>query len=102
MKKSLLITLGHNSSAIFVDGDGRVIGYEQERLDGIKASSRFPQDAINEIVKNVGFHAMKGCSIFISHWFDTDVKPYGNKYMSDTDYANLQFISEDINFTRNE
>ena len=38
--KSLLITLGHNSSAIFVDGD-TLIGYEEERLTGIKSDSQF-------------------------------------------------------------
>ena len=43
----LLITLGHNSSALFVDSDDKVIGYEQERLSGIKSDSQFPMDAIN-------------------------------------------------------
>ena len=40
MDKSLLLTLGHNSSAIFID-DNCVIGYEEERLTGIKADSQF-------------------------------------------------------------
>lgn len=69
----LLLTLGHSSSAIFVDNSKsvqRIIGYEQERLSGIKADSQFPIDAINEIEHNVGHKAMKGCTICISHWFN--------------------------------
>lgn len=73
MKNYLLVTLGHNSSAIFVENsaDGqKIIGYEQERLSRIKSDSQFPIDAINEIEKNVGFTKMKGCIILISHWFN--------------------------------
>lgn len=69
----LLLTLGHSSSAIFVDNSAeqqKVIGYEQERLSGIKADSQFPIDAINEIEHHVGFEAMKGCKVCISHWFN--------------------------------
>lgn len=69
MKRALLITVGHNASAIFTDGE-TVIGYEQERLDQIKSSSQFPTDAINEIIKNVGISQIAGCHVYISHWFD--------------------------------
>ena len=62
----LLITLGHGSSAIYIDDEKNiVIGYEQERLSGIKADSQFPKDAINEIINNVGFSEMKGCYIYV-------------------------------------
>ena len=104
--KSLLITLGHNSSAIFVDGNF-VIGYEQERLSGIKADSQFPKDAISEIVHNVGLARMKDCIILISHWFDCEKSSEGaytfvpSKYMSQTDYDNLKMISHNINFVDN-
>lgn len=94
MKKSLLITLGHNSSAIYVDkANDLLIGYEQERLDGIKASSRFPMDAINEIIKNIGIDNMIGCNVYVSHWFNSNALPYGNKYISKNDYTFLEFIS---------
>lgn len=104
--KSLLITLGHNSSAIFVDGD-YVIGYEQERLSGIKADSQFPKDAISEIIHNTGLARMKDCIILISHWFDCEKSSEGaytfvpSKYMSQTDYDNLKMISSNINFVDN-
>lgn len=95
----LLLTLGHNSSAIFVDNSGKqqkVIGYEQERLSGIKADSQFPIDAINEIEHNVGFNAMKGCVTLISHWFNdySQEKPQqllgANKYITEKDIEKLQ------------
>ena len=73
MKNYLLITLGHNSSAIFVDNSSEkqeIIGYEQERLSRLKADSQFPIDAINEIEHNVGYAKMLGCTILISHWFN--------------------------------
>lgn len=72
----LLLTLGHGSSAIFVDCDNgnsqgvEVIGYEQERLSGIKSDSQFPIDAINEIRKHVACEKFKGCTALISHWFN--------------------------------
>lgn len=103
--KSLLITLGHNSSAIFVDGS-YVIGYEQERLSGIKADSQFPKDAISEIIHNVGLARMKNCNILISHWFDcskdcTEGEFVPSKYMTQADYDNLKEISININFVDN-
>ena len=103
MNNYLLITLGHGSSAIFIYDNGKkIIGYEQERLSGIKADSQFPKDAINEIINNVGLHLMQGCKIFISHWFNdcTDennkfsLSP--NKYVSSIDLLNLREISNDI------
>lgn len=96
-KNYLLITLGHNSSAIFVDNSGekqRIIGYEQERLSRIKADSQFPIDAINEIERNVGFFKMQGCVILISHWFNfsEDYNTYKiipNKYITEKDIEKL-------------
>lgn len=92
MKNYLLITLGHNSSAIFVDnsqGETNVIGYEQERLSRIKSDSKFPIDAINEIEKNVGYYKMKGCEIRVSHWFNSSMLA-GNKYITSKDIDKLK------------
>ena len=95
--KSLLITLGHNSSAIYVpENGGTPIGYEQERLSGIKSDSQFPNDAISEIIKNVGIKEIQGCKIFISHWFDFIDNAIPNKYITELDLENLKSISEDI------
>lgn len=97
--KSLLITLGHNSSAIFINKD-KVIGYEEERLTGIKSDSRFPRNAINEIIKNVG--SISDSIVYISHWFDftpnesISDKYNGfipSKYMTKEDYIWLKEIT---------
>lgn len=70
---TLHLSLGHNSSAVYVgNGKTRVIGtvgYEQERLDRMKSSSKAPLDAINEIIKDVGYGAIND-DIFATHWFD--------------------------------
>lgn len=112
MKNYLLITLGHNSSAIFVDNSGEkqeIIGYEQERISGIKADSQFPIDAINEIIYNASINKVKSCAIRISHWFN-DVKDFNsipNKYITFNDFQFLGNLSTDIktvdeNFTHHD
>lgn len=82
--KDLLLTLGHNSSAIYVDTDSKdkpiVIGYETERLNRIKSSSEFPQLAINEIAKVLaedGLSLKDVENVYVSHWFDdfTSIEP---------------------------
>lgn len=104
-KNYLLLTLGHGSSAIFVNvNNGKVIGYEQERISGIKSDSQFPIDAINEIRKHVPQSDLAGCCIRISHWFNT-VDSTGrafmpSKYMTEHDYLYLtETISSNIQFT---
>lgn len=64
---NLVLTLGHNSSAIIVDDDGSiVVGYENERLSLIKSDSQFPKSAISECLKYVP--ASDVHNIFVSHW----------------------------------
>lgn len=96
----LLITLGHGSSAIYIDDEKNiVIGYEQERLSGIKADSQFPKDAINEIINNVGFSEMKGCYIYVSHWFNHQISSADiiySKYIQEIDIMNLKALSSNI------
>lgn len=88
-KNYLLLTLGHNSSAIFVDNSDHqqqeIIGYEQERLSGIKADSQFPRDAINEITKHVSPNKLFGCNVLISHWFNFGPHLMPNKYITQND-----------------
>lgn len=95
MENYLLITLGHNSSAIFVDNSEKkqqIIGYEQERLSGIKADSQFPRDAINEITKHVSPEKLYNCNILISHWFNSGelIPNIPNKYITQNDIDWLQ------------
>ena len=66
-KTALMLTLGHNSSAIYFDGK-ELIGYEEERLNKIKSSSAYPKLAIEEILKHTDIK--KGSKVFVSHWFN--------------------------------
>lgn len=68
--RDLLITLGHNASAIVVE-DGDVLNaYEAERLTGVKSDSRFPTEAIKACVERTARRA--GGTIFdriyATHW----------------------------------
>jgi carbamoyltransferase len=64
--KSLVLTLGHNSSAILIE-DGEVInGYEEERLTGIKADSHFPVLSILETGKYCDLGAIS--TVSVTHW----------------------------------
>jgi carbamoyltransferase len=66
--RNLLLTLGHNSSAVLIE-DGKIIcGYENERLSQVKSDSSFPQLAIMQCLN------YKYCdhinTIYISYWND--------------------------------
>lgn len=102
MDKYLLITLGHGASAVFIGTDGVTIGYEQERLDGIKSSSAFPHDAICEIIKHIGISTLRDCVTFVSHWFNTSEKlqscNYESKYITSDNFDFLKSFSKDIIF----
>ena len=65
--RSLVLTLGHNSSAILVDDGNIVCGYEEERLSGIKSDSSFPLLSIRRI--NDLYHIQRDISICVGHWF---------------------------------
>ena len=101
MKNYLLITLGHNSSAIFVDNSSEkqeIIGYEQERLSRLKADSQFPIDAINEIEHNVGYAKMHGCTILISHWFNHKSSRFSKFYTEKDEEKLNSYQPERISF----
>lgn len=71
MSKSLVLTLGHNASAILVQ-DGEILaGYEEERFTGIKSDSQFPIRSINEIEKFYGGGQYD--SVCVGHWFTAGV-----------------------------
>jgi len=86
-KSALMITLGHNSSAVYFDGDKTVIGYEEERINRIKSSSAYPRLSLDEIEKHVKIEP--GSYIFVSHWFDkfdfhTETSKYFDKQHFDS------------------
>lgn len=61
----LLLTLGHNSSAIVVVHGQIVAGYETERLSGVKSDSNFPTMVLQQL------DIPKFDRVFVSHWEPT-------------------------------
>ncbi len=65
--KALILTLGHNSSAILVEDGNIICGYEEERLTGVKSDSRYPENAINRLCQL--YDIPKNVEVYVSHWF---------------------------------
>lgn len=63
--RSLLLTLGHNSSAIMVENNQILWGYETERVSGLKSDSRFPK-AVLEYAQEHG--RINPDMIYVTHW----------------------------------
>ena len=62
--KALLLTLGHNSSAILIEDNKVVWGYETERISGLKSDSRFPMPFIEKYLgKRPEFDV-----VYVTHW----------------------------------
>lgn len=64
--KSLVLSLGHNASAVLVDDGNILAGYEEERLSGIKSDSVFPIRSINRLVE---LYPGNIDAICVGHWF---------------------------------
>ena len=78
---ALILTLGHNSSAILVEDGNILAGYEEERLSGEKSDSRFPINAIRKIIQIYGNKLPDDINICTSHWFlDGNLPDEDNKY----------------------
>lgn len=77
MSKSLVLTLGHNSSAIVVKNGQVLGGYEEERFSKIKSDSAFPMKSILRLIEQYGDRYDDIC---IGHWF-TGGMISANKYI---------------------
>lgn len=89
MSKSLVLTLGHNSSAIAIQ-DGTILGgYEEERFTKIKSDSAFPAQSINRLMHYFGSDFDDVC---VGHWF-TAGSIVNGKYI---DLDRIKSISTDI------
>jgi len=68
----LLLSLGHNASAILVHNGTVLFGYEEERLNRVKSASTFPENAIRRVIADFekAGHTSNGGSLHVSHWFD--------------------------------
>lgn len=107
--KALMVTLGHNSSALYYNGIDKPIGYEEERLNGIKSSSAFPKLAIERIIEEIGEDTLNNSTLLISHWFDFfEMSKFPEKYF-DHSYVNnlmkkydMEIILLNENFTHHD
>jgi len=80
MSKNLLLTFGHNSSAILVEDDKIICGYEEERLSKVKSDSAFPRLAIMQCLNYK--YCDKLDKIYISYWND-DFGIFDGRALSD-------------------
>ena len=78
MSKTMVLTLGHNSSAIVVQNGVILGGYEEERFSNIKSDSAFPNQAIERLMYHFGKHYNDVC---IGHWFTSGMIS-ANKYIN--------------------
>lgn len=60
--QNLLLTLGHNSSAILIEDNQIKWGYETERVTGIKSDSQFPRPVFDYVP------AFKPDMVYVTHW----------------------------------
>jgi carbamoyltransferase len=82
---SLVLTLGHGSSAIAIKDNKIVNGYQNERITRIKSDSQFPIQAIQEIEK---FHTIPDdVTIYISHW-----EPTGDVFKMSPKHFHPEFV----------
>lgn len=102
---SLVLTLGHNSSAILIEDGNILVGYEEERLSRVKSDSRFPYKALEEIQTH--YFLPSDIDIFISHWFMPGKMPSENSKYWDLEYIStrwpnciLHFV--DMSFTHHD
>jgi len=84
MTTSLVLTLGHNASAIAVEDGVILAGYEEERFTNRKSDSSFPMKAIQRIQHLI--QADRFDSVCVGHWFT------GGKIV-DSKYIDLPFIN---------
>ena len=64
--RDLMITLGHNSSAVVAEGSKLIAGFETERLTHVKSDSAFPTAVISRLNNEHGIRVFD--KIFVGHW----------------------------------
>jgi len=105
----LLITLGHNASAILVSRYNNtykvLCGYEEERLSTVKSDSSFPSLSIKQILKYYPEAYKEVDEIFISHWFwslDLVENKYYRPRFLKANFPDAKITSIDYNNTHHD
>lgn len=94
--KNLLLTLGHNSSAILIE-DGEIKwGYETERITGLKSDSRFPE----AVMQMTG---VQPDAAYITHWStDGNINSLSQKHYRPDLLENVRIITHNADFTHHD
>lgn len=92
--KSLVLTLGHGSSAILIEDDKIVNGYQNERITKVKSDSVFPMHAIEEMMK--WDDIPKDVTVYVSHWEPSANLNKMSKRHWNPDYLNKRFPNHKI------
>jgi len=94
----LMLTLGHNSSAVLVRDESVLCGYEEERLSHVKSDSSFPALSIAKILEYFPEARYEVKEVYVSHWFWSfelpESKYYRPKHIS-ANFPNAKVISHD-------
>lgn len=103
--KALLLSLGHGSSAVLIDKDQVICGYENERFTKLKSDSQYPLEALDHIDQCYNLFDVN--RIYISHWFINGELPVmPNKYYNGIHLAKLcpdaAIVSVNFDFTHHD
>lgn len=101
----LLLTLGHNSSAIGISNNGNIFGYEEERFTRHKSESSFPKNSIVKILVENSAEYIN--NVYISHWYDNfdflNEEKYNLKHWDYKFFKNkLKLVTLSKNFTHHD
>lgn len=103
----LLLSLGHNSSAVLVRNGKVVAGFEEERLTKKKSDSAFPRCAIEQL-KHLHPEVFSNVTaVYISHWFvDGTLPEIHDKYFDplyfEFNMPNVEIHSVSMHFTHHD
>lgn len=102
---SLVLTLGHGSSAILIRDNVIINGYMNERVTKLKSDSQFPMAAIEEILK--WDKVSDVIDIYVSHWDPLAQVDNMSRRHWRPDYLKKKFpkckiISLNLNFTHHK
>lgn len=103
----LLLSLGHNASAVLVRNGHIIAGFEEERLTKKKSDSSFPRCAIEQL-KHCHPKIFENISdVYISHWFtDGQLPDIHDKYFDplyfDFNIPDAKIHSVSMDFTHHD
>lgn len=98
---TLLLTLGHNSSAVMVRDNQVLWGYETERVTGVKSDSRFPK-AVLEYAKH---HRLeyRPDRVYVSHWSPAgDLNHMNSKHWDPAEFSGVPIRSLTIDTSHHD